>query len=108
MDVFKQLASIYANRIADKKSPDSREKELESIFEEIDKSATGLDLFSRDKYVKNVYRELKKALFEKGFSITGLGLEKRGGLEWLTTESNSVGNEEAIELMRMVARGPSK
>lgn len=107
MDNFKENIKRYASRIAALSTPELREKELHKIFDEIYILTDGVAEPIRDELIKRIYRDLRKALLEHGFSFKTLGLESRGGLEWLT-ESNSVGNEEALELMRMVARGPGK
>ncbi|MEN4558951.1 hypothetical protein ABEG45_19495 [Pantoea agglomerans] len=104
---FKERNKQYADRIAALSTPELREKELQKIFGEIEALTYDLAQPLRNEVIKRIYRDLIKALLERGFSFRTLGLEKRGGLEWLT-ESNSVGNEEALELMRMVARGPGK
>lgn len=107
MDNFKEKIKQYAARIAALSTPELREKELHKLFDEIYVLTYGVAEPIRNELIKRIYRDLKKALLERGFSFETFGLEKRGGLEWLT-ESNSVGNEEALELMRMVARGPGK
>ncbi|HBM2521599.1 TPA: hypothetical protein QCD44_004253 [Enterobacter hormaechei] len=107
MDNFKEEIKQYADRIAALNTRELREKELQKIFGEIEARTYGVGQPLRDELIQLYLRNLRKALLKHGFSFRTLGLEKRGGLEWLT-ESNSVGNEEALELMRMVAKGPGK
>lgn len=107
MDNFTEKSKHYADRIAALNTPELREKELQKIFDEVNALTYHEAQPNRSKLIRSFYRGLIKALLERGFTFKTFGLEKRGGLEWLT-ESNSVGNEEALELMRMVARGPGK
>ncbi|WLZ51987.1 hypothetical protein QPR65_22370 (plasmid) [Enterobacter hormaechei] len=107
MAEFKELIISFAVRITSHSNPESRKQELDKIFDEINVMTYGISQPIRDEVIKRIYRDLKKELLQRGFSQGILGLEKRGGFEWYT-ESNSVGNEEAIELMRMVARGMGK
>lgn len=97
----------YAIRIASGHTPQSREDELSKILREFDAETEGKPQVVRDDLRRKFLHELRKALIEHGFSFESFGLEKRGGLEWLT-KSNTVGNEEVIALMKMVARGPKK
>ncbi|WP_219952875.1 hypothetical protein [Dickeya zeae] len=107
MDNFKERTKQYAARIAASSTSELREKELHKIFDEINVLTYGVAEPIRNELIKRICHDLKKALLEHGFSFETFGLERRGSLEWLTG-STSVGNEEAIELMRMVARGPGK
>ncbi|WP_303745477.1 hypothetical protein [Enterobacter hormaechei] len=104
---FKERINQYADRITALSTPETREQELHKIFDEINVLTYGVSQPIRDEVIKRIYRDLKEELLQRGFSLETLGLEKHGGLEWLT-ESYSVGNEEALELMRMVARGFGK
>ncbi|MBK5017285.1 hypothetical protein [Pantoea sp. S62] len=107
MDDLQKYFIQYAIRIASAPTPQSREDELSKILHEFDAEIEGRPKVVQDNLKKKFLRELRKALIEHGFSFEGFGLEERGGLEWLT-KSTTVGNEEVIALMKMVARGPGK
>lgn len=107
MATIKEMAVRWAERLAAFNSPELREKELRRVLDEIDHLTFRIAQPLRGEVRQNFYLELKDALLDRGFSFETMGLEKHGGLEWLTG-SNTVGNEEVIELMKMVARGPGK
>lgn len=104
---FKRLAKLYADRIAAGETPALREQELIKVLVEIDDLTQGAGYPIREELRKRFYNDLAEALYKRGFTVEGPGLEHHGGLEWLI-ESTSVGNKEILELMRLVAKRPNK
>lgn len=107
MATYQETAYEYAKSIVRLNSSIQRERRLAEIIADIDTlEVNGKPIDNSQKL--RLYRELKKALKELGFDESVLGFQINEGLEELAKSSAFIGNEEILELMSMMSRGPKR